>query len=330
MGAEAVPLKEVLPPVPVLAGPTASGKSKAAMALAERLGLELVSMDSAQVFRGMDIGTAKPSAAERKRVRHHLLDLVAPTESYSAARFAQDAVAAIREVFSRGAWPLVTGGTMLYYRALSAGLSQLPPADPAIRRRLEAEGENLGWPALHAQLARVDPLSAKRITPGDRQRIQRALEVWELAGQPLSHLQGQRKAAGGLQFLPLLILPQDRAELHARIARRFETMLAGGLVEELRGLRAAYALDANLPSMRAVGYRQAWQYLAGEIDARLLRERGIEATRQLAKRQITWLRATPGERFDGFGETLIATLEERLVRWRERVSAVQQSSGFMS
>jgi len=294
------------------------------MALAERLGLEIISMDSAQVYLGMDIGTAKPCRAERARVPHHLLDLVPPTETYSAARFASDAAAAIREVFARGALPLVVGGTMLYYRALSAGLSQLPPADPSVRLRLEEEAAKRGWQALHAELLRLDPASAERIQPGDKQRIQRALEVWELTGQRLSSLQGRRAGASGLAFLPLLILPQDRALLHARIARRFEGMLADGLIEELQSLRQRYSLNAELPAMRAVGYRQAWQYLEGELDARLLRERGIEATRQLAKRQITWLRATDGERFDAFGETLFAALEDRLVRWRDRISAVQQ------
>ncbi|CAG1008719.1 tRNA dimethylallyltransferase [Burkholderiales bacterium] len=318
------------PCIPVLAGPTASGKSALALNLAEHLGLEIVSMDSAQVYQGMDLGTAKPSAAERARVAHHLIDLVPPTASYSAAQFARDAEAAVRGILARGAKPLVVGGTMLYYRALTCGLSDLPPADIKLRATLDREAEARGWPAMHVELTRVDPASAARIEPQDRQRIQRALEVFRLTGQTLSALQGQRKGPAALEFLPLLLLPEDRAALHARIALRFEAMLAAGLVDELRVLRQRFALAESLPAMRAVGYRQAWQYLEGEIDAAALRQLGIEATRQLAKRQITWLRATPGERFDAFGETLFETLEARLKPWAKGLSALQQNSGFMS
>jgi tRNA dimethylallyltransferase len=305
-------IAESAPLVPVLAGPTASGKSVAAMRLADRFGLEIVSMDSAQVYQGMDIGTAKPSAVERARVPHHLLDLVPPSACYSAAQFVRDAEVAVRDVLARGRRPLVVGGTMLYYRALTAGLSDLPQADAQLRAELEQEGSRRGWPALHAELAGVDAASAARIQATDRQRIQRALEVWRLTGQPLSSLQGRRSVRAGLRFLPLLLVPQDRAALHSRIAQRFETMLRSGLVEELASLRKQHQLSAELPAMRAVGYRQAWQFLEGEIDARALREHGIQATRQLAKRQITWLRATAGEHFDAFGETLEALLEARL------------------
>ena len=317
-----------------IAGPTAAGKSAAAMAVADALAashpVEIVSVDSALVYRGLDIGTAKPSAAERARVPHHLIDIIDASQAYSAARFVGDATRLIGEIAARGRLPLLVGGTMLYFKALFDGLDAMPAADRAVRAALAAQAARDGAYALYEELQRVDPVTAARLPPGDSQRIQRALEVWELTGQRLSSLQGRRAGASGLAFLPLLILPQDRALLHARIARRFEGMLADGLIEELRSLRQRYSLNAELPAMRAVGYRQAWHYLEGELDARLLRERGIEATRQLAKRQITWLRATDGERFDAFGETLFAALEDRLVRWRDRISAVQQSSGFMS
>ena len=319
-----------MPVVPVLAGPTASGKSVLALQLAEHFGLELISMDSAQVYQGMDIGTAKPNTAERARVRHHLLDLVPPTANYSAAQFVRDATTAIDAILTRGGRPLVVGGTMLYYRALTAGLSNLPQADADLRQELDSEAARRGWAALHAELARVDPASAARIRPQDKQRIQRALEVWRLTGQALSELQGRRVGAPAWSFLPLLIVPEDRAALHARIAQRFEAMLAQGLIEELRALRRRFALHSELPAMRAVGYRQAWQFLEGEIDAARLAEFGVQATRQLAKRQITWLRATPGERFNAFGETLFTALESRLGSWAGGLSALQQKSGFMS
>ncbi len=275
-------------------GPTASGKSALALALARALDGEIVSVDSAQVYRGMDIGTAKPSMAERGLVPHHLIDIVDPTESYSAARFTRDAVAAVTAIRAKGRVPILAGGTMLYFKALTEGLSALPEADATVRTALDARAAREGWPALHAELARVDPATAARLPPTDAQRIQRALEVHALTGVPLSQLQGQRApAAPGLaDAIAIALVPSDRAALHEAIAQRFGAMLAAGLVDELRALRERYALDPTLPSMRSVGYRQAWRFLDGEIDAGELREQGIAATRQLAKRQFTWLRAT--------------------------------------
>ena len=278
----------------VLLGPTASGKSRLAMELALQHPLEIVSVDSAQVYRGMDIGTAKPSAAEREAVRHHLIDLVDPTEAYSAGRFRQDALHAVADILARGKIPLLVGGTMLYYRALAAGMDALPAADPCVRAQIDAEAAQRGWPALHAELALVDPQAAARLEPGDAQRVQRALEVWRLTGKPISALQSGKPAALPFVLKGFALIPEDRAELHERIAARFDAMLKAGLVDELRSLRQKYILNAQLPAMRAVGYRQAWRYLEGEIQAPGLRETGIAATRQLAKRQLTWLRSLPG------------------------------------
>ena len=296
------------PPLPILLmGPTASGKSALAMHLAARCPAEIVSVDSAQVYLGMDIGTAKPTAEERAQVPHHLIDLVPPTERYSAARFAVEARAAIADVQARGRVPLVVGGTMLYFRALLQGLSDLPVADPAVRAAIDTEAARVGWPALHAELARVDPQTAARLEPADRQRIQRALEVFRITGQPMSALLRPAQVPAGIgEHIAIALEPSERAALHRRIAQRFETMLAAGLVEEVRSLRARYALDPDLPSMRAVGYRQAWQHLDGEFGHAELRERGIYATRQLAKRQLTWLRSTPAERFDCLAPDLAA------------------------
>ena len=283
----------VKPPVFVLLGPTASGKSQLAMELAAKHALEIVSIDSAQVYRGMDIGTAKPSLAERRSVPHHLIDLIDPTERYSAGRFRDDALRAIGEIRSRGRTPLLVGGTMLYYRALSQGIDTLPPAEPGLRAQIDARAARHGWPALHADLARIDPVAAARLSPNDAQRIQRALEVWELSGRPISELQTSAEPALPFQLKTFALVPGDRAELHRRIAVRFDAMLASGLVEELRGLRGSFDLQLKLPSMRCVGYRQAWHFLEGEIGERELRETGVAATRQLAKRQLTWLRSLP-------------------------------------
>ncbi len=277
-----------------LLGPTASGKSKLALSLALQHPLEIVSVDSAQVYRGMDIGTAKPSAAERAAVPHHLIDLVDPTERYSAGRFREDALRAVADILARGRIPLLVGGTMLYYRALASGLDALPPANAAVRAQIDAEAARRGWPALHAELARVDPRAASRLEPGDAQRIQRALEVWRLTGRPISALQSGTTSALPFELRAFALAPEDRSALHERIAERFEAMLKAGLVDELRSLRRNFALSAHLPSMRAVGYRQAWRYLEGEISESELRETGIAATRQLAKRQLTWLRSLPG------------------------------------
>jgi tRNA dimethylallyltransferase len=282
-------------PVILLMGPTASGKSGVAMALSRRLPVEIISMDSAQVYRGMDVGTAKPGAAERAAVAHHLIDLVVPTEAYSAARFRADALEAIAAVRSRGRLPMVVGGTMLYARALQFGLSSLPPADEQVRAALDARAAVEGWPSLHAELARLDPVAAARLAPNDAQRIQRALEVHAITGQPMSALLAVRQdSPPPYAFLPVALLPSDRLVLHERIAQRFDAMLAAGLVDELRALRQRHALQPAMPSMRCVGYRQAWEHLEGAIDAQALRERGIFATRQLAKRQLTWLRSMPG------------------------------------
>ena len=277
-----------------LLGPTAGGKSTLALALAAKFPVEIVSMDSAQVYRGMDIGTAKPSVEERARIPHHLVDLVDPTQSYSAGKFRADAVRAIGEIQGRGKVPLIVGGTMLYYKALAQGMDELPEAEPGLRAQIDARAARHGWPALHAELVTVDPVAAARLSPNDAQRIQRALEVWELTGKPISEL--QRAAAASLPFelKAYALVPEDRAELHRRIAERFERMLADGLVEELRALRGKYDLHAALPSMRCVGYRQAWEFLEGAYGKDELRERGIAATRQLAKRQLTWLRSLPG------------------------------------
>jgi tRNA dimethylallyltransferase len=274
-----------------LAGPTAAGKTAAAMAIAQALPVEIVSVDSALVYRGMDIGTAKPSAAERAQVPHHLIDILDPLSSYSAAQFVADATRLVAEIRARGRLPLLVGGTMLYFKALFEGLDEMPASDAAIRAALDAEAAARGWPALHAELARVDPATAARLPPGDAQRIQRALEVFRLTGRPISSFQRGRGEARTAP--PLLSLePASRAWLHERIAQRFMQMLAAGFVDEVRALRARGDLHPGLPSMRCVGYRQAWEALdADELAA--LPERGIAATRQLAKRQLTWLRGMP-------------------------------------
>jgi tRNA dimethylallyltransferase len=273
-------------------GPTASGKTAVAFGLAARFPVEIISVDSAQVFRDMDIGTAKPTAAERAAAPHHLIDIIDPTDSYSAAQFRTDAVRLMQEIAGRGRTPLLVGGTMLYFKALREGLSKLPRADAAVRAAIEAEAREKGWPALHAELARIDPPAAARLKPNDAQRIQRALEVFRITGKPLSALQGARVAAQAqYQFVPVALVPTDRSLLHRRIELRFEAMLAAGLVEELAFLRGKYALAPELPAMRCVGYRQAWEHLEGAYDRAALRDRGIYATRQLAKRQLTWLRA---------------------------------------
>ncbi len=281
-------------------GPTASGKSALAMALAERFYGEIVSVDSAQVYRGMDIGTAKPAAAEQARIPHHLIDVREPTQAYSAAMFVRDAQAAVAAIRGRGRLPILVGGTMLYFKALQEGLSTLPQADASIRAELDAWAARAGWPALHAELLRIDPVTAARLPPGDAQRIQRALEVQRITGLPLSQLQGHRAVTPALlgESIPIALIPGDRAQLHATIAQRFDAMLAHGLVDELRGLRERHALTSAMPSMRCVGYRQAWSFIGGVIDAVTLREQGVAATRQLAKRQLTWLRSTAATIFD--------------------------------
>jgi tRNA dimethylallyltransferase len=277
-----------------LAGPTASGKTALALALARRWPVEIVSVDSALVYRGMDIGTAKPNAAERAAVPHHLLDLIVPAQSYSAALFVADARRLVAEIRARGRWPLLVGGTMMYFKALVDGIDEMPAADPEIRAAIDAEAATHGWPMLHAQLALVDPVTAARLAPNDSQRIQRALEVFRAGGMPLSelHRRAQREAPP-LDGALIALEPASRAWLHVRIAQRFDAMLAAGFLDEVRALRRDPSLHLDLPSMRCVGYRQAWEALdAGDPpDLAALRERGVAATRQLAKRQITWLRS---------------------------------------
>jgi len=272
-----------------LAGPTAAGKTAVALAFARRHPVEIISVDSALVYRGMDIGTAKPSAEERAAVPHHLIDILDPNRAYSAARFVTDAKRLIAEIGARGRLPLLVGGTMLYFKALREGLDAMPEADAALRARLDERAAAEGWPALHAELARVDPATAARLAPNDGQRIQRALEVWQLSGRPLSAWHGAARPPA--PELPLVALePASRGWLHARIAERFDAMLAAGFVDEVRRLRERGDLRPDLPSMRCVGYRQAWAALdAGDLGG--LREAGIAATRQLAKRQLTWLRS---------------------------------------
>lgn len=284
------------PLVICLAGPTAAGKSASTLALAERWPLEIVNVDSATIYRGMDIGTAKPSPAEQALVPQHLLDILDPAQSYSAAEFRADALRLIGEITARGRIPLLAGGTMMYYKALRDGLDDLPQADPALRAELEARAARDGWPALHAELARLDPVTAARLAPNDSQRIQRALEICQLSGQPMSALLGRQRAsarAGDNRYLTISLEPSERAALHARIEQRFDAMLANGLLDEVRGLHARADLHPGLPSVRCVGYRQMWAHLDGEISLEEAREQGIAATRQLAKRQITWLRAQP-------------------------------------
>jgi tRNA dimethylallyltransferase len=285
---------KLLPPAILLMGPTASGKTALAFEIADRFPVELVSVDSAQVFRDMNIGTAKPDAATLARYPHRLIDLISPEESYSAARFRSDALAAMAEITAAGRVPLLVGGTMLYFKALREGLADLPDANPELRAQIDAEAELLGWPALHQELAALDPETAARLAPTDSQRIQRALEVVRLTGKPLGDYFAAHKSEPlPYRLLPLALQPSDRAVLHERIARRFGEMLDAGLVMEVERLRARYKLHADLPSMRCVGYRQTWEVLEGLLPPDELRDRGIFATRQFAKRQITWLRSMP-------------------------------------
>jgi tRNA dimethylallyltransferase len=300
-------------PCVLLLGPTASGKSAVALALAHRFGGEIVSADSAQVYRGMDIGTAKPDAATRAGVAHHLLDLIEPTEAHSAARFRNDAADAIAQIRARGRLPIVAGGTMLYFKALREGLSSLPHADAVVRAEIDARAAKLGWPAMHAELARVDPVTASRLASTDSQRIQRALEVHALCGRPMSALLGAREAERVVDSAIVVALaPVDRAKLHAAIAVRFDAMLAAGLIAEVRALRARHPLRSDMPSMRAVGYRQVFEHLDGRIDRATLRDRGIAATRQLARRQLTWMRSMDVQPLDCFAADIVSTVEARV------------------
>lgn len=285
-----------LPPAIFLMGPTASGKTGLAVELAERLPVELISVDSALVYRDMNIGTAKPDAATLARAPHHLIDVISPEESYSAAQFRTDALALMEDITKRGKVPLLVGGTMLYFKTLEGGLSELPRADPEVRRQLEDDAARLGWPTMHQRLAAIDPETAARLEPGDSQRVQRALEVYILSGKPLSahFVDTVEQSKLPYTLLKLALQPSDRAVLHSRIEQRFDLMLDQGLVEEVEGLRQRYALNLSLPSMKCVGYRQAWQFIEGYLDSPSFRESGIAATRQLAKRQLTWLRGMDG------------------------------------
>ena len=280
-------------PIICLMGPTASGKTAAAIELVRRFPVDIISVDSAMIYRGMDVGTAKPSAEELALAPHRLIDICDPSESYSAAQFLQDAQREIADIHAAGRVPLLVGGTMLYFRALLYGMAELPSADPAVRAQLTAEAEILGWPALHERLAKLDPASHALIKPHDGQRIQRALEVVMLTGKPLSTLWQTTQPSAHYQTTYIAISPEDRAVLHERIATRFKAILAGGLMAETQALYDRGDLDLEMPSIRCVGYRQAWQVLASELPKDALFDRGVIATRQLAKRQLTWLRRWP-------------------------------------
>ena len=298
-------------------GPTGAGKTDLAAGLVARFPLEIVSVDAAMVFRGMDIGTAKPDRELLARAPHRLIDVIDPAESYSAARFLADAGSAIRSIEARGLTPLLVGGTMLYFRAFQSGLARLPAADPAIRARLETRAAAEGWPALHAELARLDPPAASRIRPNDRQRIQRALEVIERTGRPMSaQLAEDLRGAASRDDLSLVLAPADRAALSERIARRFEAMLARGLVAEVETLRRRGDLHAGLPALRLIGYRQLWEHLEGATTLAEATEKAIAATRQLARRQLTWLRAEPGaEWFDPLESATPERIAARIAEW---------------
>ncbi len=301
-------------------GPTATGKSALGLALAERLDGEIVSVDSALVYRGMDIGTAKPTAAERARVPHHLIDVADPAETYSAARFREDAIAAMQAIGARGRLPLLVGGTMLYFRALLQGLSPLPPRDPALRARLDAQAAVEGWPSLHARLAALDPEAAARIQPRDAQRIQRAMEVALVTGHPLSELQSRQSGPPApWRFLTVALIPADRGRLAGGIATRFDRMMERGLLDEVRALYGRDDLDERTPALRAVGYRQLIDHLAGRCGLAESRERAVIATRQLARRQLVWLRRERAVQIvEPFAEHLVEDVEARIIEAIDR------------
>jgi tRNA dimethylallyltransferase len=301
-----------------LMGPTASGKTGLAVELARHLPLELVSVDSALVYRGMDIGTAKPDAATLQRAPHHLIDLIPPTHSYSAAQFRDDSLKLIKDIHARNKIPLFVGGTMLYFNALQHGLNSLPQANSSVREELTQRAARLGWPAMHKELAKIDPITAQRLQPNDAQRIERALEIHAISGQPMSALLLQdNDHAFHFRLLKIALMPSDRAVLHQRIAQRFDDMLQQGLVGEVSRLRTQYPeLTSNLPSMRCVGYRQTWEHLDGKFDLATLRERGVIATRQLAKRQMTWLRGMDDtDIMDCLNGGLLDSIKNKIDHW---------------
>ncbi|MBE9610384.1 tRNA (adenosine(37)-N6)-dimethylallyltransferase MiaA [Chitinilyticum piscinae] len=304
-----------LPPAVFLMGPTASGKTAAAIHLVESgLPVELISVDSALVFRDMDVGTAKPSADELARAPHHLIDIISPEENYSAGQFRDDALRLMAEITARGKIPVLVGGTMLYYNTLQHGIHDLPQGDAALRAELEAEAARFGWPHLHARLAALDPETAARLKPTDSQRIERAIEICLLAGRPMSAILAEPGCAPlPYRLLKIALEPSERAVLHERIAQRFDLMLARGLEDEVQVLRAKYSLSLDLPSMRCVGYRQMWEYLDGNCDREEMRYRGIVATRQLCKRQLTWLRGMDDvERIDCLADDVPQQIAARI------------------
>jgi tRNA dimethylallyltransferase len=309
--------RQALPCV-CLTGPTACGKTELALELAERFPVEIVSMDSAMIYRGMDIGTATPGQAILDRVPHHLISMLDPAETYSAGRFAADAATAVAAIRARGNLPLIVGGTLLYLRALRDGLTALPTRDAGVRAKIDAEAAKIGWPAMHRRLAGVDPAAARRIAPSDRQRIQRALEVYLLSGEPRSMWHQRRGAAARTDMAVYAIMPDDRAALAARIRRRFTAMVEAGFIQEVQTLKARPDLTAETPSMRSVGYRQIWAYLDGAIDRAEAERRALSATRQLAKRQLTWLRADArSERLRAFAPGLGDILAGRIEALRK-------------
>ena len=315
----------VLPPAILLMGPTASGKTAVAIELARRFPVELISVDSAQVFRDMNVGTAKPDAATLAEFPHHLIDLISPEEAYSAARFRNDALNLMGEITARGKVPLLVGGTMLYFKALLQGLAELPQACPKTRMDIDSQADAHGWPFIHALLREVDPQTAARLHPTDSQRIQRALEVFRLSGRPMSALiaEGDDQTPP-YRFLSLGLLPADRGVLHERIAQRFDAMLASGLEDEVTRLRGHYRLSLDLPSMRCVGYRQVWEAQDGLAPRAEMRDRGVYATRQLAKRQITWMNNTlKPETFDCLDNDLVAHIVTRVADFFRAVSPVR-------
>ena len=317
-----------IPPTILLMGPTASGKTAVAMALAKRFPVELISVDSAQVFLDMDIGTAKPDAATLAEFPHHLIDLISPEEAYSAARFRNDALVLMAEITARGKIPLLVGGTMLYFKALLEGLAELPQACPETRADIDSQAKAHGWLSVHAELAKVDPETAARLHPTDSQRIQRALEIFRLAGRPMSALLAEGAAQRPpYDFLSIGLLPSERSVLHTRIAERFDAMLAAGLEDEVTMLRKKYCLHLNLPSMRCVGYRQVWEAQEGIIPRAELRDRGIYATRQLAKRQITWMNNTlKPEIFDPLEANASEDIFQRVDEWLSQRPAINMDS----